>query len=88
MSNVLQQLGNIPRRVIFIITLIVLIWPLFLPWNLPVAISPEAEYVYNAMAALEGTGKAVLFIHFIPPDFWGEMQHLAYSPIQHIFKIW
>jgi hypothetical protein len=85
--SLLQQLGNIPRRIIFLLTIIVLIWPLFLPWNLPVAISPEVEYVYEHMSALEGTGGAVLFLHFIPPVFWGEMQHLAYSPIQHMFKM-
>jgi hypothetical protein len=86
-GNLLTKLGRIPRLVIYVLTLLVIIWPLFVPWNLPVAVSPEIETWYEEMEALRGTGKTVLFLHFIPPVFWGEMQHLAFSPLQHIFKM-
>ncbi len=80
-------LGKLPRRLIFVITLIVLIWPLFYPWKLPVSISPDVQTMFTDMTALEGTGEAILLLHFAPPVFWGEMQHLTYAVIQHVFMM-
>lgn len=80
-------LGKLPRRLLFVITLLVLIWPLFYPWKLPVSVSTDVQTMYDDLAGLEGTGEAVLLLHFAPPDFWGEMQHLVYSVIQHCFMM-
>lgn len=80
-------LGTLPRRLLFVITFIVLIWPLFFPWNLPVDVSTDVQTMYDDLAALEGTGEAVLLLHFAPPVFWGEMQHLTYAVIQHFFMM-
>ena len=84
-KGLLEMAQRIPRKVVYVLTLLVVIIPLFFPWNLPIAVSPETQIMFDHIEALRGTGKRVLFLCDAGAKFWGELHHSYFAVIQHIF---
>lgn len=82
-----EKVGRIPRKGILVVTLIVMIIPLFVSLNLPIAVTEPTRIVFEDLASLEGTGSEVLLIAQTHSPHWGEFQHMYWAIIQHIFKM-
>jgi len=82
-----EKVGRIPRKVMYALTLIILIVPLFVSFALPVHISSETRIMYETIEKLRGTGKRVLFIACTIAAHWGEFYHMYFAIFQHIFLL-
>jgi len=86
-SELIRNLGRIPRRVIYTLTVIIIALPLLIPWNLPVSVEPMTKTFFDTIQSLEGTGKRILLLCCIMPEFWGEARHEYFAVVQHIFLL-
>jgi hypothetical protein len=80
-----DKVGRIPRKVILALTLVVLAFPIFVPMNLPLAVSEPTKIMFDDIAALEGTGSEVLIVPMTMAPHWGEFLHMYFAVVQHIF---
>ena len=84
--SALENLGRIPRPVIYLLTIVILIVPLFFPWNFPISVSDEISLMFEDIDALQ-PGDTIVFQHMMSAGFWGEQQHQAYALLQHLFLL-
>lgn len=83
MSNPLAVFGKIPRPAIFVVALLCLIIPLFVPLGLPVGVSPIMQEIWDT----NDEADTVMFVIAMSPGFWQEMALQVYAVLQHCFVV-
>lgn len=87
MSNPFAWAGRIPRPVIFLLAILCLAIPQFVPLSLPVGVTPFVREIWETTDALQDGGGNVLFLFSISPGFWQEMSGQIYALIQHYMAV-
>jgi hypothetical protein len=88
MSNEKKQSGiakilTLDIRIVQIISIILMVIPLIMPFGLPIAIDPFTRSYYETIESLP-TGSAVLFIADAVPSVWAEVGGQAIATLQHL----
>jgi hypothetical protein len=85
MSNIFKGIANIDRRYyyagVFILTVILLLFPL----GLPLAISPEVRHTYELVDSLE-PGDLVIINFCLSASGYAQLQGACNSMIDHVFQ--
>jgi len=79
----LKALLNIDRRIIYLIMLLSVIIPLVAKLDLPTKVTSEVESIFNAIEALQGTGKAVLISIDYDPSTAPELHPMSKAVMRH-----
>jgi hypothetical protein len=80
-----QALGQIDRRIIYIVLAIVVIVPLIVPLKLMKDVSPRAREVFAAIDTLKDTGKPLMISVDFDPASLPELYPMLISMIRHAF---
>jgi hypothetical protein len=84
MYEFLQKMGNVDRRVIFLIIGLVVLLPLIFPLGLPVKATKTTIDVYNAVEAIPD-GEKVLVSFEYGPSTKPEIHPMAFAILRHLF---
>lgn len=84
MNNILERLGDLDRRVIFLIIGVVVLLPLLFPLGLPVRPTRTTELVYQAIENIPD-GEKVLVSFEYGPSTKPEIHPMAYAMLRHLF---
>lgn len=81
-------MGNIDRRILYLISFIVMALPLWMPSGLPIAKNPRSLDVYNKIETLPQTDKQglILFCANFSPDTKGESVPQATVLLKHMLR--
>jgi hypothetical protein len=83
----LEILAKIPRTALYVLTILAIVIPLYVPLNLPLEVTPETELMFDTINDLQETGGVICFFHDIRPEMWGEFKHTYFALVQHFFKM-
>jgi len=70
---------------VYLVLLILMVWPLISPFALPTPISPYTKEVYDIIENLP-EGANVLFVVDVPPSGWPAIGPGAYAMAEHLFR--
>ncbi len=79
------DIRRIDRRIIFVLIVIAVAWPLIKPMGLPIDISPPVQSLYDAVDALP-PGTIVMLGGDYSPDTVPELQPMTIAFLRHAFK--
>ncbi len=79
------DLRRIDRRIIFVLVLVAVVWPLITPLRLPMDISPPVQNLYDAIDAIPA-GSIVMLAADYSPDTMPELQPMAETFLRHAFR--
>ena len=79
----LLWLGNVDRRILYLLMGFVLLVPLVKPMGLPISVSEYTENVYNEIEKLSPGDRVCLVFNYTPASF-AELQALADSITKHL----
>lgn len=81
----LQRLERVDRRFIFLVMLVSISVPLFLPMTLPIRVSPEVRGFHAAIEALE-PGDIVYYAADYDPGSKPELDPMLVASLEHLFS--
>ncbi len=79
------DIRRIDRRLIFVLILIAVVWPLIQPMRLPIDVSPPVQAIYDAIEAVP-EGSVVMLAGDYSPDTMPELQPMVETFIRHAFS--
>ena len=79
------DIRQIDRRLIFVLILVAVAWPLIQPMRLPIDVSPPVQTLYDAIEAVP-PGSIVMLGGDYSPDTMPELQPMGESFIRHAFS--
>lgn len=80
-----KRLEAIDRRVIFVILTLGVLAPMIFPMNLPIAVTPEVQNLYDRIEDLR-PGEVIVFSGEYDPATLSEMQSMTFSVLRHAFR--
>jgi len=84
-KGILAQLGAIPGWLITLITIVLVIIPLFYPLGLPVPISEPARDFYKTIEALPSGGVVVVAFE-TEPSGWTDVKDATYAMMKEMYR--
>lgn len=84
--KLLESLFKIDRRIIFLILAIVVIFPLLIPLNLGVKISPPVKDLFTAIDKLPANGKPLMISVDFDPNSMPELYPMYLAILRHAFS--
>lgn len=85
MSKFFEMLGKIDRRIIYVLLLLAIGFPLVFPLNLPLQVSVNSQAIYDKIESLPDTAAILLCFDFDPTSI-PECQPMAIALAYHIMK--
>ncbi len=79
------DLRRIDRRIIFVLVLVAVVWPLLMPLRLPMDVSPPVQALYDTIEEIPA-GSIVMLAGDYSPDTMPELQPMAETFIRHAFR--
>jgi len=79
------DLRRIDRRIIFVLVLVAVVWPLIAPLRLPMDVSPPVQHLYEAIEDIPA-GSIVMLAGDYSPDTMPELQPMAETFLRHAFR--
>lgn len=83
--NFWEKLGTLDRRWVYLMVAIVVIIPLFVPLQLPIGITPEAQALYDAVEALPDSSTVMLTFDYYASTV-AETQPISVAALHHLFR--
>lgn len=85
MTSLLEKIQRIDRRIIYLILLILIIWPLLAPWGLPIHVDDSTVQYYDAIQSL-APGSTVFISYSVSAQPWGELGPLCIATYNQLFE--
>lgn len=79
------DLRRIDRRIIFVLVLVAVVWPLITPLSLPMDVSPPVQRLYDTIEEVPA-GSIVMLAGDYSPDTMPELQPMTETFIRHAFR--
>ncbi|MCD4690690.1 hypothetical protein K8S17_04440 [bacterium] len=79
------DLRRIDRRIIFVLVLVAVVWPLITPLRLPMDVSPPVQRLYDVVDEIPA-GSIVMLAGDYSPDTMPELQPMTIAFLRHCFR--
>jgi hypothetical protein len=83
--NFWERIGRIDRRLIYGAVLILVVFPVLVPVELPIGITPEVRQLYEAVEALPDSSVVMLTFDYYPSTI-AETQPMSEAALRHLFR--
>ncbi|MCK4858424.1 MAG: hypothetical protein KAT58_10675 [candidate division Zixibacteria bacterium] len=80
-----EKIGQIDRRWIYLLVALAVIFPIVVPVQLPVGITPEARQLYDAVEALPDSCAVMLTFDYYPSTV-AETMPMSVAALHHLFR--
>jgi hypothetical protein len=83
--NFWERLGALDRRWIYLLVALSVVFPLIVPMSFKISITPEAQQLYDAVAALPDSSVVLLTFDYYPSTV-AETEPMATAGLHHLFR--
>lgn len=83
--NIWDKISTLDRRWIYLLVAIAVVFPLIVPADFPVEITPEATMLYEAVAAIPDSSNVMLTFDYYPSTI-AETEPMAIAALHQLFR--
>jgi hypothetical protein len=83
--NIWEKFGALDRRWIYLLVAIVVIFPIVVPFTLPIGVTPEARQLYTAVEELPDSCVVLLTFDYYPSTI-AETMPMSKAALHHLFR--
>ncbi len=83
--KLLEKIGSLDRRWIYLLVGISVVFPLIVPMSFKISITPEARQLYDAVEALPDSSVVLLTFDYYPSTV-AETEPMATAALHHLFR--
>jgi len=80
-----KRIESIDRRILFVVLMGAVLLPMVFPLDLPVAVTPEVQSVYDQIQALQ-PGAIIMIPCEYDPSSLAEMEPMTYAILRHAYR--
>lgn len=83
--NIWEKFGAMDRRWIYLMVALAVIFPVIVPFHLPIGITPEARQLYDAVEALPDSSTVMLTFDYYASTL-AETMPMSVAALHHLFR--